>query len=205
MSSEEDTTHLCPCEQRTRSRPSSPRPASPAPHSLRNQRLPAVGTALQSAVEDIMQRDLLDTNVVVDLANSPEAQKKMEDLLPIHFFSWKLKNVQAALIYTLLHMFVLLDQYGEMVAERSSYQEYVANLKSRVAQLEDQLQQEGGGGVNGKEEEDLRKELLHLRRENAELRSEKAKLQASQNEVGNCVLNHTCMWSFLALSGSCNN
>ena len=168
---------------RAGSRPTSPRPVSP-----RNQRLGAdVGTALQSAVEGMMQGDLLDTSVVVDLANSHEAQRKMDDLLPIHFLSWNLKSVQAALVYTLLHMFVLLNQYREVVGERGTYQEYISQLKSRLAQLEDELQQAKQGGVRGSErgegDSGSRDELLRLRRENAELRQEQARLQASQDEV----------------------
>lgn len=173
------------------SRPSSPRPASP-----RNQRLGNdVGSALESAVEGMMQGDLLDTSVVVDMANSNEAQRKMDDLLPVHFFSWNLKNIQSALAYTLLHIFVILNQYREVVGERGTYQEYISQLKVRVAELEEELQQcKTQDGVSEGKEGGSRQELLRLRRENAELRQEHARLQASQNEVSDysysCVTTH---------------
>lgn len=178
---------LSPAEgPRSRSGSSPGSRCNSRPSSPRIQRLPTqdlVGAALQNTVEDLINRDL-DTSVLVDLANCPEAQRKMEDLLPIHFFSWELKNVQAALIYTLLHMFVLLGQHREMVGERGSYQDYVAQLKSRVADLEEELfelqQERRPEGC----EEGSKEELLRLRRENIELRREHAKLQASQNEVG---------------------
>ena len=85
--------------------------------------------------------------------------------------------MEAALVYTLLHMFVLLQQYSEIVRERSVYEDYISQLKARVLQLEDD-QQSGG-----RPREHDREEVVRLRRENAELRQEKAKLQASQNEV----------------------
>lgn len=161
---------------RASSRCSSPQ----SPRRRRNERLPPVndvGATLQNTVEDLIQRDLLDTGVVVELANSKEAQQKLEDLLPIHFYSWRLKNVEAALVYTLLHMFVLLQQYSEVVRERGVYEDYISQLKARVLQLEDDRQPEGRSRDHDREE------LARLRRENAELRQDKAKLQASQNEV----------------------
>ena len=182
MSSEEERARLCPEDgpgSRPNSRPSS-RPSSP----LRNQRLPrpgAVGAALQSTVEDLMNRDL-DTGVVVNLANSEEAHRELQDLLPIHFFSWNLENVESALVYTLLHMFVVLGQYGEIVRERSTYQDYISNLKGQVSQLEDELN-EIKRQTGAHQYESSKDEVLRLRKENAELRSEQAKLQASQNEV----------------------
>ena len=166
---------LSPPGSRPGSRCSSPQ----SPGRRRNGRLPpasAVGATLQNAVEDLFQRDLLDAGVVVRLANSDEAQRKLEDLLPIHFYSWNLKNVEAALVYVLLHMFVLLQQYTEMVRERGVYEDYISRLKARVSQLEDEKLPEGYS-------EDERDELMRLRRENAELRQEKAKFQASQDEV----------------------
>ena len=85
--------------------------------------------------------------------------------------------MEAALVYTLLHMFVLLQQYTEIVRERGVYEDYISQLKARVLQLEDDRQPEGRSRDHDREE------LARLRRENAELRQEKAKLQASQNEV----------------------
>jgi phage shock protein A len=140
-----------------------------------------VGAALQSTVEDLMNRDL-DTGVVVNLANSEEAHRELQDLLPIHFFSWNLENVESALVYTLLHMFVVLGQYGEIVRERSTYQDYISNLKGQVSQLEDELN-EIKRQTGAHQYESSKDEVLRLRKENAELRSEQAKLQASQNEL----------------------
>lgn len=183
MSSEEERARLSPAEAPGScpgSRPNS-RPSSPSSSLLRNQQLPkpgAVGAALQNTVEDLINRDL-DTGVVVNLSNSEEAHRKLQDLLPVHYFSWELKNVEAALIYTLLHMFVLLGQHGEIVRERATYQEYISKLKNQVSQLEDELseQRRQTGADQHKDE------LLRLRKENAELRCERAKLQASQNEL----------------------
>ena len=169
-----------PSGSRPGSRASSRCSSPQSPRRRRNERLPPVndvGATLQNTVEDLIQRDLLDTGVVVELANSKEAQQKLEDLLPIHFYSWRLKNVEAALVYTLLHMFVLLQQYTEIVRERGMYEDYISQLKARVLQLEDDRQPEGRSRDHDREE------LARLRRENAELRQEKAKLQASQNEV----------------------
>ena len=153
------------------------RSSSPQRTRRRNGRLPpasAVGATLQSTVEDLLQGDLLDTGVVVDLANSQEANQKLEELLPIHFYSWRLENVEASFIYTLLHVFVLLRQYAEMVAERGVYEDYISQLKTRVSQLE-------GGSRDLSHDE--REEVAMLRRENAALHQQNAKLEASQNEV----------------------
>ena len=157
------------------SRPNS-RPTSP----LCNQLLPSrdeVGTALQKTVEELSNVDV-DTSVLVHLSNCPEALRKLEDLLPIHFYSWKLESIEAALICTLLHVFILLTQYKEVVGERATYQEYVAQLKSRIAQLE-----EAGTDEERSRESEQTDLLLQLRRENAELRQQNEKLQMSQSEV----------------------
>ena len=146
----------------------------------------AVGATLQSTVEDLLQRDLLDAGVAVELANSKEAHQKLEDLLPIHFYSWRLKNVEAALIYTLLHVFVLVRQYAEMAAERGAYEDYIDQLKARLSQLEDERLS------SSRPDRPEREEIARLRRENAELRQEKAKLQASQNEVWYRPIMHCC-------------
>lgn len=186
MSSQLKLLSASPPGSQPGSRPSS-RPSSPQTMSRRNRRLPspdAVGAALQNTVEDLIQKDLLDTGIVVELANSPEAHQKMEDLLPIYFYSWKLRNVEAALIYTLLHIFVLLGQYTEIETERSTNEEYISKLKSNITRLEDELNQtkrdreEGGDNSSSSTPE-----LLRLRKENAQLRREQAKLRASQNEV----------------------
>ena len=176
---------------RPNSRPSSPQrfPVLPTEEDL--------GTALQTTVERMSNKDV-DTNAMVYLANCPEASRKMEDLLPIHYYSWKLKSVEAALTYTLLHMFVLQAQYKEMAGERATYQEYVAQLKSKIAQLEEEVQEEEGrGGRGGRGEGGLRgkdrEELLRLRRENAELRQKNEKLQSSQAEVSRVIMYlHAC-------------
>ena len=192
----ENSAHL-PLPSPPGSRPSSrasSRCSSPqSPRKRRNGSLPSasgIGATLQNTVEELIQRDLLDTGVVVELANSKDAQQKLEDLLPIHFYSWRLKNVEAALVYTLLHMFVLLQQCNEMVRERSVYEDYISHLKARV---EENQQPECGS------QEHEREELVRLRRENAELRQEKAKLQASQSEVS-CTHNEPTALYYYAFS-----
>lgn len=171
---------LSPPSSRHSSRCSSPQ----SPRRRRNRLLPpasAIGTTLQTTLEDLIQRDLLDSSVVVELANSDEAQQKLEDLLPIHFYSWRLKNLQASLVYLLLHVFVLLQQYSEVVGERGALEDYICQLKARVSELEEEKESAAAAGGSSSQEE--RRELLRLRRENLELRQENTKLHASQNEV----------------------
>ena len=180
---------------RPNSRPSSPQrfPVLPTEDDL--------GAALQTTVEGMSNNDV-DTSAMVYLANCPGASRKMEDLLPIHYYSWKLKSVEAALTYTLLHMFVLQAQYKEMAGERATYEEYVAQLKSKIAQLEEEVLEEegrGGRGEAGLRRND-REELLRLRRENAELRQKNEKLQSSQAEVSRVLLCAICVCTIVTKS-----
>ena len=87
-------------------------------------------------------------------------------------------------------MFVLQAQNEEMMGERSTYQKYVAQLKNRIAQLEEKLQEaeDGDGEERGRRRGRGREEVLRLRRENAELRQKNEKLLASEREVSQFML-----------------
>ena len=74
-------------------------------------------------------------------------------------------------------MFVLQAQNEEMMGERSTYQKYVAQLKNRIAQLEEKLQEaeDGDGEERGRRRGRGREEVLRLRREKCRIETKERK------------------------------
>ena len=75
------------------------------PHSL--QQLPSgqeVSEILQQMCEDISQTT---TAEMVEIANSAAPRSKLQELLPVYFYSWQLQSLEAVIIHLLLHYFIL--------------------------------------------------------------------------------------------------
>ena len=112
----------------------SPR-RSPSTPSL--QLLPSgqkMSEILQQMCGEISQTT---TSEIVEVANSAASQSKLRELLPVYFYSWQLQNLEAVIIHLLLNYFVLWRDGSEMRRDRQAFEEHIARLKNRVAELEE--------------------------------------------------------------------
>ena len=73
---------------------------------------------------------------MVEVANSAVSRSKLQDLLPVYFYSWELQSPEAVIIH---HYYILLRDGSEMREDRQTFGEYIERLKSRVAELEKKL------------------------------------------------------------------
>ena len=108
------------------------------------------------------------TSEIVEVANSAASRSKLQELLPVYFYSWQLQNLEAVIIHLLLNYFVLWRDGSEMRRDRQAFEEHIARLKNRVAELEENR------------EPDLKEHSERLKGRVAELEK---KLYDSRNEV----------------------
>ena len=78
------------------------------------------------------------TEEMVEVANSATSQSKLQELLPVYFYSWELQSLEAVIIYLLLH-YILWRDNSERREDKEAFGEYIERLKSRVAELEKKL------------------------------------------------------------------
>ena len=95
-----------------------------------------VSVILQQTCGEISQRT---TAEMVEVANSAVFWSKLQDLLPVYFYSWELQRLEAVIIHLLLNYFILWRDGSERREDRQAFEEYIERLKSRVAKLEKKL------------------------------------------------------------------
>ena len=142
------------------------------PSSL--QQLPSgqeVSEILQQMCEDISQTTIA-TAEIVEVANSAAPRNKLQELLPVYFYSWQLKSPEAVIIYLLLNYFILWRDGSEMRRDGRAVEEQIERLKSRVAELEK---------IRAREPEP---EINRLTKQVQGLKLENERLQRALNEVG---------------------
>ena len=142
------------------------------PSSL--QQLPSgqeVSEILQQMCGEISQTT---TAEMAEIANSPASQSKLQDLLPVYFYSWQLKSPEAVIIHLLLNYFILWRDGSEMRRDRQAFEEQVERLKSRVAELEKMRARE------------LEPDINRLTKQFQDLKLENERLQRALNEVDVC-------------------
>lgn len=76
------------------------------------------------------------TSEMVEVANSPESQQSVEDLLTVYFRTWQLRSTESILVFVLLSFSALLRDCSELKADRSIYEDHIARLKKRIGDLE---------------------------------------------------------------------
>ena len=115
------------------------------PRARRSPSLPSVqlppseqemSEILQQMCAEISQTT---TAKMVEVANSATSQSKLQNLLPVYFYSWRLQSPEAVIIHLFLHYFILWQDSSEMRRERQAFEEYIERLKTRVADLEKKL------------------------------------------------------------------
>ena len=137
-----------------------------------------VSGILQQTCGEISQTT---TAEMVEVANSAVSRSKLQDLLPVYFYSWQLQSLEAVIIHLLLHYFILLRDGSEWREDKEAFEEYIERLKSRVAELERKL-------YESRTEVHQMKAELEERREpdpeiNRLMKLENEKLQRTHDEV----------------------
>ena len=137
-----------------------------------------VSEILQQMCGEILQTT---TAEMVEIANSAVSRSKLQDLLPVYFYSWQLQSLEAVIIHLLLNYFILWRDGSERREDRQSFDEYIERLKSRVAELEKKL-------YESRTEVHQMKAELEERREpdpeiNRLMKLENEKLQRTHDEV----------------------
>ena len=84
-----------------------------------------VSEILQQMCEDISQTT---TAEMVEIANSAAFQSKLQDLLPVYFYSWQLQGPEAVFIHLLLHYFILWRDRSAMRRDRQAFEEYIERV-----------------------------------------------------------------------------
>ena len=65
------------------------------------------------------------TEEMVEVANSATSQSKLQELLPVYFYSWRLQSPEAVIIHLLLHYYILWQDSSEKGREnRQAFEEY---------------------------------------------------------------------------------
>ena len=169
------------------------RTATPADNtSSRRSSTPASLQLLPSGQEvlEILQqmcREISQTTTaeIVEVANSAASQSKLQDLLPVYFYSWQLKSLEAVIIHLLLKQW---RDSSERRRDRWAFAEHSERLKARVAELEKKLY-ESRNEVNPvtAELEESEPEINRLMKQVQELQLQSKKLQSSHNEVCVCL------------------
>ena len=158
-----------------------------SPASL--QQLPSgqeVSDILQQMCGEISQTT---TAEMVEVANSAAPRNKLQDLLPVYFYSWQLRSPEAVIIHLLLHYFILWrDRDGsERREDRQAFEEYIERLKTRVAELEKKLDASQSEIRKTKAElEETEPEVNRLTKQVQNLKMENEKLQNAHDEVSAC-------------------
>ena len=158
-----------------------------SPASL--QQLPSgreVSDILQQMCGEISQTT---TAEIVKVANSAAPRSKLQDLLPVYFYSWQLQSPEAVIIYLLLHYFILWrDRDGsERREDRQALEEYIERLKTRVAELEKKLDASQSEIRKTKAElEEPDPEINRLTKQVQDLQMKNEKLQSADDEVSAC-------------------
>ena len=120
------------------------------------------------------------TAEMVEVANSAVSRSKLQDLLPVYFYS-QLQSPEAVIIHLLLKQW---RDSSERRRERRVFEEHSERLKGRVAELEKKLH-DSRNEVNRvtTELEESEPEINRLMKQVQELQLQNEKLQSAHNEV----------------------
>ena len=113
------------------------------------------------------------TSEIVEVANSAASRSKLQELLPVYFYSWQLQNLEAVIINLLLNYFVLWRDGSDMRRDRQAFEEHIARLKNRVAELEENREPD--------------QEINKLMKKAQDLVLQNERLQKAHDEVSLCL------------------
>ena len=127
------------------------------------------------------------TAEMIEIANTAASRSKLQELLPVYFYSWQLQSPEAVIIHLLLNYFILLRDGSERREGRLAFEEYIERLKSRVAELEKKLYESQTEVHQLKAELEERREpdpeMMRLMKQVQVLKLENEKLLCARDEV----------------------
>jgi len=119
------------------------------------------------------------TAEIVEIANSADSESKLQDLMPVYFYSWQLRSPEAVITHLLLHYFILWRDCSELRQDRQVFEEHIECLKGRVAELEEIREPDP--------------EISRLTIQVQDLKMKNEKLQTSHDEVSSYTLLSVCL------------
>ena len=163
---------------------SSPRSRSTSPGPLGLPGHAETGELLEQICAQISEET---TAELVDIANSAESQHRLQDLLPVYFFSWQLQQPAAIMIYLLLQFFLVKRDCSNLRKEKEECEAHIYKLKQKVGDLEEQLHELRVQSPNSREAEsatDSNGEISKLVNKIEELSLQNQQLESTKTEVG---------------------
>lgn len=158
-------------------RSASPRRSpTPVPDRLQLPSGKEVSEILQQMCGEISQST---TAEIVEIANSADSESKLQDLMPVYFYSWQLRSPEAVITHLLLHYFILWRDCSELRQDRQVFEEHIECLKGRVAELEEIREPDP--------------EISRLTIQVQDLKMKNEKLQTSHDEVSSYTLLSVCL------------
>ena len=143
-----------------------------------------VSEILQQMCGEISQTT---TAEIVEIANSAAPRNKLQELLQVYFYSWQLQSPEAVIIHLLLHYFILWQEVSERREVKEAFEEYIEQLKSRVAEPEKSLYESRTEVHRMKAELEERREpdpeIMRPMEQVQALRLEHGKSQCAHDEV----------------------
>ena len=174
---------------------------------------------LQLSSSQVSQATASNASALVQLSNSEKSHERLQQLLPLYFYSWNLTDAHSVIVFLLLHYFLLKREHGEVLGAKGMYEEHIALLKSRMSDLEEKLfnshsHSGSGSGSNsssprngnvtgGDCDQALAREVESLRNQVASLRVENDQLKHSNEEV--CRINEQWALDYQSLSDQVRN
>ena len=173
---------------------------------------------LQLSSSQVSQTTASNASALVQLSNSEKSHERLQQLLPLYFYSWNLTDAHSVIVFLLLHYFLLRREHKEVLGAKGIYEEHIALLKSRMSDLEEKLSnshsQSGSGSssnssprngniAGGDHDQALTREIGSLRNQLASLRLENEQLKHSNEEV--CRINEQWALDYQSLSDQVRN
>ena len=124
------------------------------------------------------------TAELVDIANSTVVQQRMQDMLPIYFYSWKLRQPVAIIIYLLLQFFLVKRDSSDLRKDKEECETHIYKLKQKIGDLEEQLRAKSPPSINSESSTDSSVEISKLEKEIEQLSLHNQQLQNTKAEVG---------------------
>ena len=173
---------------------------------------------LQLSSSQISQATASNASALVQLSNSEKSHERLQQLLPLYFYSWNLTDSHSVIVFLLLHYFLLKREHKEVLGAKGIYEEHIAVLKSRMSDLEEKLSsshshsgsgsssssspRNGNIGTNDHDQA-LTREVEGLRNQVTSLRLENEQLKHSNEEV--CRINEQWALDYQSLSDQVKN
>lgn len=121
-------------------------------------------------------------NDLIQNSNDESVLQKLEEVLKMHFHPLHLTTLPSVVIYLLLNYFLLKRENKEVEAAKKLYEDHIALLKEKNAELEERVR-EGSASSKLSTECSSCKACNELRKSKEALSAEYGKLKQSYNEV----------------------